>query len=524
MRFKLNSPAIPISLGVILRLLNIKFILAGPVLKTLIIDSAFYHNRAMEIAGGDVLGEGVFFMSPLYSYLMGLIYAVMGAHPAVIAIFQALLSGVTLWLLWSLGKRIAGESAGLIAVWLGAFYPVWIYFDGVILTASLILFLNTAGLWALVRWFDGKHPGWLIMAGLALGLSALARPGILFFVVFAGVWLFIKRYHLAAALLIIWALAAVSGAAIRNIIVSGEFALTTASGGMNFYVGSNPKATGLYVEPDFLNSAEPDYELQDYMNEAKRLSWKDLNAVETSRFWYKMGLLYLIEHPLRAVELWWNKIFYFWNNLEAPNNVSIYLVKRYSPVVKYIPWGFGILAALGLIGLMTLPSSPAKTLIWIYLISLLAVNMLYFTSSEFRFPAVAPLLIGAGIGIEKIAGWVRDKWVDWRIIVLAVAMLFFTHYQTTTAQKLTQPGMDYFNLGSVSLKQGDYDSAERFFLQSLAEDANFIDGHMGLGTTLLEKGDYVRAAAEFNAAGYPVTPEFLREQKALENREPTTDY
>ena len=523
MRFKLNSPAIPIVLGVILRLLNIKFILAGPVLKTLIIDSAFYHNRAMEIAGGDILGEGVFFMSPLYSYLMGLIYAVIGAHPAVIAIFQALLSGVTLWLVWSLGKRIAGESAGLIAVWLGAFYQVWIYFDGVMLTASLILFLNTAGLWALVRWFDGKHPGWLIMAGLALGLSALARPGILFFVVFAGVWLFIKRYHLAAALLIIWALAAVSGAAIRNIIVSGEFALTTASGGMNFYVGSNPKATGLYVEPDFLNSAEPDYELQDYINEAKRLSWKDLTAVETSRFWYRVGLLYLIEHPFRAVELWWNKFFYFWNNLEAANNVSIYLVKRYSPVVKYIPWGFGILASLGLIGLGTLPASPAKRLIWLYIVSLLGVNMLYFTSSEFRFPAVTPILIGAGIGIGKIAGWVRDKWADWRIIVLGVAMLFFTHYHTTTAQKLTKPRMDYFNLGSVSLKQGDFDSAERFFLQSLAEDANFIEGHMGLGTTLLEKGDYVRAAAEFNAAGYPVTPEFLQEQKALEDRELKTE-
>ena len=517
-RLRLDSPAVPLIVGAALRLLHTVFLKDSPVLQRLIIDSAYYNRWATEIAGGDIVGGGVFFMSPLYPYLMGGLYALFGVLPLMVVVFQTLLSCAALWMIWSMARRLGGKTAGLTAVWAGSIFPVWIYFDGVILTASLILFLNTAALWVIFAWIESKKPGLMLLAGGLLGLSALARPGILLFAAILVVWLIFKRERVSALLLLAGTLAAVSPATVRNYSVSGELALTTASGGMNFYVGNSEYSTGLYVEPDFLRSSEPVFEFEDYRNKAEEISWKKLNHTETSRFWYRMGLLYLVNHPGRALELWWNKFFYFWNNLEAPNNVSIYLVKRYSPVVKYLPWGFGLLAALGLTGLIFAGGDDYKLVLWFYLGGLLAVNMIYFSSSEFRFPASAALLIGAGLLIKKISFSMRERRLDWRMAVVGAALLMFTHYRTNLAGVLSNPRTDYFNFGSVCLKEGDLKSAVQYFNESLREDPGFIEGHMGMGTALLELGDYRGAAAEFQAAGYDVTPELLREQMEKEGK------
>jgi uncharacterized protein HemY len=72
--------------------------------------------------------------------------------------------------------------------------------------------------------------------------------------------------------------------------------------------------------------------------------------------------------------------------------------------------------------------------------------------------------------------------------------------------------MDYFNLGSVCLKKGDWKAAVGFFESSLKEDPSFADGHMGLGTALIELGEYESAAAEFQILGYKVTPDDLKQK------------
>jgi 4-amino-4-deoxy-L-arabinose transferase-like glycosyltransferase len=513
MRLRLDTPLIPVALGVALRLLNDLILKSTPVLKILLLDSGYYHQWAREIAQGEVLGKGAFFMSPLYPYVMGLIYALFGSKPMMVVVLQVLLSGLTLWMIWWLGYKLGGRVTGLVAVWAGAIFPVWIYFDGVILTASLILFLNTVGLWAMVRWFENKAPLFLVVAGFAWGLSVLTRPNILLFILVVALWLFLKRQHLASVVLILWALVAISPVTIRNLLIGKEFALTTVSGGMNFFVGNNAQATGLYVEPDFLRSSDPKYELEDYIAEAEKLSWQKLTPGESSRFWYKMGFLYLLNHPLKAVELGWNKFFYFWNNLEAPNNVSIYLVKRYSPIVRFLPLGFGLIASLGIVGLLLMPSGDIKKLIWIYLICLLAANMLYFTSSEFRFPIVSVLLLGVGFTIKKVWRWIKEKRWDWKLVGVLLLMLFFTHYQTDLALTLKSPRMDYYNYGSVTLKNGDYQKAVRFFLLSLSEDPIFPSAHIGLGFAFYELGEYRHAVEEFQMGGYPLTEDFLRQQK-----------
>ena len=516
--FKWDNPVWPVSAGILLKLVHLMMIESSPILRLLIIDSGYYHRQALEIASGDILGSGIFFMSPLYPYLMGILYSVILRSPFVIAVFQICLSGVTLWLLWKITNELAGRRAACYTSWAGALFPVWIYFDSVILTASTILFLNTISVWFLLKWTKTGKVKNLAAAGFFIGLSILTRPGSILFAAGVLIWLSAGKkikpalFFLAAVLLTLLPIT------LRNFSVSGEAALTTASGGMNFHVGNNPHANGLYYEPDFLRSAEPEFEYHDYIEQAEKLSLKELSPVEASRFWYRTGFVYLMENPGKALKLYWNKFFYFWNNLEAPNNVSYYLAQRYSPLLSIMFWGFGLLGALGMAGMIFLKKSDATVILWLYLGSIILTNMLFFTSSEFRFPALTALLPGLGFLLAKLYGQIRTKIYDWKVISAVVLFLAVSHYRTPLAEGLSSPRMDYFNYGSVSLGERNYHEAIAYLQAALREDPGFMPGHMALGTAYLELGDYTKAAAEFRLAGYIVSEDELEEQYKTSNQ------
>ena len=515
-----RNPAWPIAAGILLRIVHLIAIAPSPVLRMLIIDSGYYHQKALEIASGEVLGSGVFFMSPFYYYLMGLLYVVVFPAPLVIAVFQILMSGAAIWLIWKITNELAGRTAAVYAAWAGALFPVWIYFDGMILTASTILLLNLTAVWFVFKWLNTGRTKYLLLSGFFIGLSILTRPSAILFVMGILIWLGIQKKYKPGAYFLGIVLLVLLPVTLRNIMVTGERALTTASGGMNFFVGNNPQATGLYYEPEFLRSAEPEFEFLDYIEKAEKVSLRKLSAVEASRFWYKTGLLYIAEHPADALKLYWRKFFYFWNNLEAPNNVSYYLVEKYSPLLRVMFWGFGLVGALGLAGLIICRSSDKMAVLWIYLGSILLANLIFFTSSEFRFASVAALLPGFGIFLAKTAESVKGRNYDWKSISLAVVFLFFSHYHTPSASGLSSPRMDYYNYGSVAIAQGDYRQAIDYLQMALEEDPGFMQGHMALGTAFLELEEYSKAAAEFRLAGYVITPaELERQSKERNNSE-----
>ena len=243
--------------------------------------------------------------------------------------------------------------------------------------------------------------GSLFLSGLFWGLSALARPATLLVPAILAVWLGFRKRHAALIVLLAGTAAVIAPITVRNAIIGGEFALTTVSGGMNFYVGNNPEAIGLYVEPEFLPSSDPRMEFEAYIEEAERRSWEELSPAEASRFWFSEGALFLLKHPLQWAKLWGQKFFYFWNALEAPNNISYYLAREYSPLLRALPLNFALLAALGLPGLLLMRKGWLKDLLWLYLAVIVAVNVIFFTSSEYRFPALLALLPGAGVALER---------------------------------------------------------------------------------------------------------------------------
>ena len=78
------------------------------------IDEASYDEWAVDIASGDWTGEEVFFQEPLYPYFLGCVYAVSGRDLDVVRIIQVVLGVLSCWLVARLGRRLAGDWAGVL--------------------------------------------------------------------------------------------------------------------------------------------------------------------------------------------------------------------------------------------------------------------------------------------------------------------------------------------------------------------------------------------------------------------------
>ncbi len=508
--FRIDKTALIIAgLALLFRWIHLAFVWNSDLLRIPIIDSAFYQLWASNIASGKFVGEGIFFMSPLYPYMLGLLYSIFGVNAGIALIFQTLLGAATVYLvyLWvdgRLGKRHAIIAAGLAAV-----YAPFIFYDGALLTSSLILFLSALILYLADRLIEEPTPSALMSLGVVIGLSALARP--LALLVIPVIWwmLFLKERSTSARrwfLMLAGTAVILFAVGIRNLIVGNEFTLTTSSAGMNFYVGNNPDATGLYWEAPFLSSVEPQYEDDEYRRVASEAVRRELTTREAGGYWFRKSLDWMINHPIDYLKLAATKKFYFWNRAEFANNVSIYLGRELSPVLRFNPIGFWMIAPLGLGGLILYwrrkgIRNAALPIGWVF--AYFIGGVIFFISSEYRLPVVLPLLFGASFFLIAFIDYMREKKTEsaLRLAIIPLIILPIVNYRTDFIAKGENSRMDWFNIANTLLKSDEVSAAAVRFERSLAVDPYFAEGLLRLAESYYRSGRIDDAIAIGKRAG-----------------------
>ncbi|MGH7474841.1 MAG: glycosyltransferase family 39 protein [Longimicrobiales bacterium] len=233
-----------------------------------ILDEAVYLTLAESIAS-----EGRFpttFRPPLYpAFLAAFLALGLGSVGARLA--QAVLSTLTILLVYRITRRHFGLTVGRVAAGLIAFDPVLVSFSHRLWSETLFLFLLLVLIdRLLVAIHENGLAPWAV-AGLALGLAGLTRPIILSFAPLLLPWgaLQIQRRRRAAttpaaaggwtmpswsgfaarfALLTCAALFVVMPWTLRNLEVTGAPILVDSNGPFNFLVGNQPEAA--YVDKD----------------------------------------------------------------------------------------------------------------------------------------------------------------------------------------------------------------------------------------------------------------------------------
>jgi 4-amino-4-deoxy-L-arabinose transferase-like glycosyltransferase len=464
------------------------------------VDPRFYHEWALQIAGGDWLGDAPFFMAPLYPYFLGALYRIFGPSFLVPRLVNVVLGALTCVLVWRLAREFFDRRVALLASGLTAVYGMAIFYEGSLLAENLLAPLNVLAVFAAVRALEAPSAGRWALAGAAVGLIAIARPNGLLYAPVLLVWLFaalrpghsgLRRLGFAGAFVAGIALL-VLPVTVRNLVVTGDATLIVTSGGANFYSGNNPDADGAYRVPrPFPRLATDDAREQEaiYHRYAEEALGRTLRPSEASAYWFGRGLAYIRAEPVAWLRLEAQKLALFLNAEEIWNNRSIEVSRSFSWVLRLPLLGFGAIAPLALLGLAaTAPAwrrlFPLHAMLGVYL----ATALLFFVLSRYRAPVVPILTVFAACGAIHVVDAARGRRV--RELALSLAALALFAVATHVPLLRQNLGMAHYNLGNRYKDRGEWDRAIEQYRKALEEDPAYLPLHNNFALVLEESGEH----------------------------------
>lgn len=517
-----------------------------PTFQRLVVDAARYDELAREILRRGWLPDEPFSQAPLYPYFLAAVYSVFGVSYTAVRAVQAILGATTVVLAALATERAFGRPAGVVAGLLGVFYGPWVFYGGLLWKPTLTLFLLT-WVWFLLAGEPGRRarPGRLVAAGVLLGAAGLLRENVLVLAPVLAVFLWLEpRWQsprrvswtrpagLAAGVLL-----ALLPVVLLNVRASGEWMLTSAQGGMNFYIGNGPEATGTYV-PFSEGSQDPQQLLADSRRVAARL-WsertgepvdpEELTPARSSRILWTETLRSMAAAPLDWLAMTVRKAALFWNAYEIPDAEDLVVNRELSAVLALAPVSFGWLAPLALLGFVpAFRRSPRDgRLLAAAVTGVFASVMLFFVLGRYRLsvtPFLLPLaglaLVWLGTGVRAFLGD-RRRWKLPAVAGLALAMLVAgTHWPIfdeptrrqhtaalwfnlgTAAQRLAGEAFDDVRRDPNSIPRGLARSGQAvgFLGRAVEASPRFAVAHVELGVALHRQALFLEVAGRRDEA------------------------
>lgn len=417
--------------AVLVRLLYLRELGEAPFFHHPVGDSAIYHNRAVEIAGGDLIGrEAYFHSSPFYPYFLGLIYKLFGVNFSLIRIIQFLIGSFNCLLIYLLVRRLpeGNKAIAFLAGLFAAFYGVFVFFDGDLLMIPLVLFFTLLSTLLLVKArtsgdesaSPAKAFAHLFLAGIFLGFAGLGKPNVLLFAPFALIWIisgFRRRFAWKRAkdglIFAFSCCLAVLPITLRNYVVSKDFVLVSSNAGVNLYIGNNEMATGVFFLPPESGLENTHLYVSSKASAEQATGMTGMKPSQVSRYWSSRAFDYIRSNPGDALRLMWRKFLLFWNHFEIPNHHNFYYIRlHFGAILNYLILGFAWIAPLALIGMIARirrRSSPELRLYFGFVIVYMVSLIPFFITARYRLPVVPFLIIFAVLGIRELIDRVRTK-------------------------------------------------------------------------------------------------------------------
>ncbi len=385
-----------------------------PYGKVPLLDAAAYDNWAKSIADGNLFRATAFYQSPLYPYLLAIIYRLLGHDYLFAGLLNALLGAGAVTFLSACSLRVFGAGAALATGLLAAFYQPMIFYAVPLMKESAGLFFLSAFLFFALRAFDANRLRDYVFSGLFFGLSALTRGNLLFLL---PAFLFVA--YLRHQEKVLGKCAAFAGvfflcfvpSALHNYAASGDFIPVNYADGFNLYIGNHDSADGTSSYPPEV-STNPLQEEIDTTKIAREKTGQNLTPAGVSLFWRNRALDFMSNNPAKELTLVKNKFLAFWSNEEAFDNHNISFIRNnFDTILRAsLPW-FGVLSCLAAFTVVAAWKDKKKEVaalsvfILVYMVSLL----LFYVTDRYRLPVVVFLLPLAGAAVPRIIKLIELK-------------------------------------------------------------------------------------------------------------------
>ncbi len=437
--------ALFLTTSVLLRVI-VSFLLGDRVLVLPgIADQVSYHTLAVRLVEGNgftfsriwwpytAAGQPTAHWSYLYTLFLAGIYTIIGIHPLVARIIQAVLGGILMPLFaYRISRQVFHPcSAGIpnvatisliAAAWM-ALYGYFIYYAAALMTET---FYIIGILWTLdcalriqnqaAIEYEQKtniKPGLWIELGLALGFTVLLRQVFLLFIPFLFIWLLwvflrptqtgsstrrafteLLRGGLICAAVLVLLIAPVT---VYNYNQFNQFVLLSTNAGFAFFWGNHPVYGDHFVP--ILTPEMGSY--QELIPEELH----GLNEAALDQALLKLGIGFITSDPIRFVKLSITRIpayFMFWPSADSslPSNLARVL-------------SFGLALPFIILGIAIWVQDVLKRYIWaapgvlllLFIVVYSAIHLLSWALIRYRLPVDALGLIFAARGIY----WLYQK-------------------------------------------------------------------------------------------------------------------
>jgi 4-amino-4-deoxy-L-arabinose transferase-like glycosyltransferase len=420
---------IVIGTALLLRVIYLLQLRDSPYFAYEILDSAYHDVWARKFAAGEPFDSGVFFRAPLYPWFLGVLYKITNINVMAVRLCQACLGSISCGLVYLIGRTAFGRPVAITAALAAASYWTLIFFDAELLLPNLLVFLNLLLVFALLRVATRATTVNLVLAGLALGLSAIARPNILLLAPPAAIWILylLPRWKPALKGVVIFTLAVlipIAPISLRNLVQGGDRVLIASQAGINFYIGNNAQADGMHVYAPGLG-VNTDAIYNGSADLAEQETGRSLKPSEVSAHYMSKALGEMTANPRAALKLMLAKLGYFWTHREILNNKHLYaLTNRYTPVIAFLPLGFWIVGPLGLMGLFACRGRGRDLFpLWGFVLFYMLSVVLFFVTARFRIPVVPLLMLLGAYGVQQLIAGIRGKhWRSVSVLLLALVV------------------------------------------------------------------------------------------------------
>jgi Tfp pilus assembly protein PilF len=558
------SPSHYLFAGVLLlRLVTLLALSSSPFLLPNSGDMHFYNEWAQRILHGQLTEHHAFYGLPLYPYLLAFLYAVLGYNPFIPGLLQAILDGVTAVLIYKLAVRVfngpaaaqsegggpnfftrhRGECVGLLAglSW-GFFLPEEAYSTILMPTAGFVVVFWFI-VWQIVCRFEALTPARSLLLGVLIGFTAMGIATVLFLaplvlmaLLFKSNWAGKTRRvwaakGVAAVLACIGIFIGASPCWIHNYFVAHDPVFLSAHGGVNFWIGNNPLATGYPRFPPGLHAGQKAM-LDDSITVAETAAGRPLKRSEVSAYWSEKASAYIKKNFGNWLKLLLVKARNFWNAFQY-DDLSIITTLREQNVI-FPGLKFGVVAALAIPGFFfALKKYPLSRWLAAAILLHMASLLIVFVTERYRIAAVPGLLIGASFGISELWQSLMSARYS-RVAVYLVVLLGATWFVSIPrkdpglwaldaynsgwqalqannlpfAEKKLKVAYAYapenaevnFALGNLRFAQGNEPAAESYYVATLDLDSKHEGAYNNLGVMALEQKRWSRAAGFFAQA------------------------
>ena len=341
---------------------------------------------------------------PLFVYLCVAVYWLTDhSHVAVLAV-QAVLSGLTVFTGFLIGRHLAGPATAGLAVSFTAVEPALWYYDvtrihPLGLEALLLCLVVLSFLWLSVT------PHWtaFLLAGAAAGAAIYQRGPVIFFLpaglILVGYWHRLGFFHWIRGIILfgLGSLLILSPWLVRTYTVYGRPVISTAVPEL-FWVGNNPNATGSAVTASgqTMLDAAPDAFRSRILSAPDEETQQRLFRDELVRF--------VTSHPWQAFTLFVKKVYYFWwftpqaGREHPPWALSVYKPLYFWALLAAV-WG----AVVGLRGIR----QRQFVLLLLFLLTVSMGQSLFYVEGRHRLALMPLLLHPAAVGVLDLVSRAR---------------------------------------------------------------------------------------------------------------------